>query len=63
MVVEVRAGVERLTDFPLSGRIVPERKAHGYREIIVAPYRIVYSVVGDDVRILRVWHGRRSMGP
>lgn len=62
MVAAVRDAVERLTEFPQSGRIAPERRAQGYREVIVAPYRVVYSVVGHDVRILRVWHGRRSMG-
>lgn len=62
MVTAVQDAVQRLTEFPQSGRIVPERLAQGYREVIVAPYRIVYSVVGTDVRILRVWHGRRSMG-
>lgn len=46
MVAAVREAVERLTEFPHSGRIVPERRAQGYREVIVAPYRIVYSVVG-----------------
>ncbi len=61
MVAAVRDAVERLTEFPQSGRTVPERQAQGYREVIVAAYRIVYAVVGGDVRILRVWHGRRSM--
>ena len=60
-VAKVRDAVERLADFPESGRVVPERRAQGYREIIVAPYRVVYSVVGRDVRVLRVWHARRSM--
>ena len=58
---KVRAIVDRLVDFPESGRIVPERRAQGYREIIVAPYRVVYSIATGDVRVLRVWHGRRSM--
>lgn len=62
VVAQVREAVARLTEFPESGRIVPERRAQGYREVIVAPYRVVYAVVGEDVRILRVWHGRRSMG-
>ena len=62
MVATLRDAVERPTEFPQSGRVVPERRAQGYREVIVAPYRIVYSVVGGDVRTLRVWHGRRSMG-
>lgn len=61
ILASVRNAVERLAEFPESGRVVPERRAQGYREVIVVPYRVVYSVVGGDVRILRVWHGRRSM--
>jgi toxin ParE1/3/4 len=36
--------VERLTSFPESGRIVPERNDPTIREVIVAPYRVVYRV-------------------
>jgi len=62
VVAKVLEAVARLADFPESDRIVPERRAQGYREVIVAPYRVVHAVVGGDIRILRVWHGRRSMG-
>lgn len=61
MVTAMWDAVERLTELPPSGCIVPERRARGHREIIVAPYRFVYSVLGGDVCTLRGWHGRRSM--
>ncbi len=57
----IREKVLRLQDHPLSGRIVPEMAELGYREVIVAPYRIVYEVQKNRVVILRVWHGKREM--
>jgi len=53
-------GVLRLREHPHSGRIVPELPA--FREVIVAPYRIIYDVQPTRVVILRVWHGRRAFG-
>jgi toxin ParE1/3/4 len=58
----IREKVLRLQDHPFSGRIVPELVELGYREVIVAPYRVVYEVQKKRVVILRVWHGRREMG-
>jgi toxin ParE1/3/4 len=48
--------VERLADFPESGRIVPELGARRIREVVFGAYRIVYSVK-DQIDILTV---RRS---
>ena len=57
----------RLTDFPLSGRIVPEFEDKNIREVIVYSYRIIYRVRVDVVTIAAVIHGRRiletSVGP
>lgn len=48
--------VERLADFPESGRVVPEVGGRRIREVIFGAYRIIYSV-RDQVDILTV---RRS---
>ena len=48
--------VERLADFPKSGRIVPEVGSPRIRELIFGAYRVIYSVK-DQVDILTV---RRS---
>lgn len=48
--------VERLADFPESGRIVPEVNLQRIREVIFGSYRVIYSVT-DQVDILTV---RRS---
>lgn len=58
---DLRKAVGRLADFPLSGRSVPEFPRTDLREMIVAPYRIVYAASNRDVVIVRVWHGRREI--
>ena len=53
--------VERLADFPESGRVVPEFDAPRLREVIQPPFRIVYRLDEDRVRIVRVWRSARLM--
>lgn len=46
-----------LATFPRRGRV----RSDGYRELtLVHPYILVYELTGDDVRILRIWHGAQS---
>ena len=54
--------VERLRDFPESGRIVPEFNDPAIREVIRKPCRIVYRVDSKMhiVEIARVWHAARE---
>jgi toxin ParE1/3/4 len=52
--------VERLADFPESGRIVPEFGIVHLREIIHPPFRIVYRL-DHGVRIVRVWRSERAL--
>ena len=49
LVQSVFHSVERLEDFPLSGRNVPELPHLDYREIILSPCRIFYKVTNDDI--------------
>ena len=55
--------VERLKEFPESGRIVPEFEDATIREIIRKPCRIVYRVRHDQklVEIVRIWHAARGI--
>lgn len=59
--LDVVAAVERLKDFPKSGRIVPELKDSGIREIVLGNYRIVYRLKKEVVEILTIYHGARIM--
>ena len=58
---EVVSQVERLADFPESGRIVPEFGVAHLREIIYPPFRIVYRFDDIRVRIVRVWRSERLL--
>ena len=52
--------VERLADFPESGRIVPEVGVRRIRELIFGAYRVIYSVK-DKVEILTVRRGSQLL--
>ena len=58
---EVVLQVERLADFPESGRVVPEFGIASLREIIHPPFRIVYRLDAGRVRIVRVWRSERLL--
>jgi toxin ParE1/3/4 len=53
--------VDRLEQFPLSGRLVPELGRNDLREIIHGSYRVVYRESRDTVTILRIVHSARDM--
>jgi toxin ParE1/3/4 len=55
------AAVERLTQFPESGRPVPEIDQPEIREIIEKPYRIIYRTGADSVEILTIRHSRQEL--
>ena len=49
--------LRRLERFPRSGRSIPEFPDLPHREVVVAPYRFFYRVVGRIVWVIGVWHG------
>lgn len=61
LVREIVSAVERLADFPMSGRIVPEFGIVQLREIILPPFRIVYRADKRAVRIVRVWRSEQAV--
>ena len=59
--IETRAAA--LDSTPARGRIVPELAHFGmrtWRELVVKPYRLVYRIEGDTVRVLAVIDARRD---
>ncbi len=54
--------VDRLSDFPRLGRMVPEAEQETIRELLYHNYRIIYRIKSDLVEILTVIHGRRDLG-
>jgi toxin ParE1/3/4 len=56
--------VSSLHSFPGRGRIVPELQDQGitqYRELIVAPWRIIYRVSEETVYVLSVLDSRQNV--
>jgi addiction module RelE/StbE family toxin len=58
---QVFKATDRLEDFPLSGRVVPEFGREDIREIIFGNYRIIYRVLTKEVEVLTVHHGAREI--
>jgi len=70
--IPIRAGVgERLVAemvgflgqlvVPESGRIVPEFDQPWLRELIRPPFRIVYRIDQQRLRVVRIWRSERLM--
>ncbi|MEW5693509.1 MAG: type II toxin-antitoxin system RelE/ParE family toxin [Candidatus Hydrogenedentota bacterium] len=52
---------ERIAEFPMAGRIVPEYQRDDLRERIFQSYRIVYRVKPEMVEIVAIVHGARLL--
>ncbi|MBI3892295.1 MAG: type II toxin-antitoxin system RelE/ParE family toxin [Candidatus Wallbacteria bacterium] len=63
VVDRVLSAVSRLTEFPESGRAVPEFRGSAYREMIAGSYRAIYRFDerSGRVLVLAVVHGRRQL--
>lgn len=62
-VLDVFYAVDRLIQFPKSGRVVPEINDPLVREVFLGSYRIIYRVHQGLVEILTVFHGSRLLDP
>ena len=49
-------------DFPASGRLVPEMSRPELRELIEAPYRVIYRVHPTAIEVVAILHGRQDLG-
>jgi toxin ParE1/3/4 len=57
----LKIAVDRLGDFPESGRVVPEISRPEIREVMRGNFRIIYRHREDRVEILTVFHGARLL--
>jgi len=55
----LRGSVQRLKEYPKSGRVVPELGRSDVREVIEGSYRVVYQVEESGVVILVVFESHR----
>ena len=53
--------IERLSEFPESGRVVPEFGIVNLREIICPPFRIVYRIDKSRIGIVRIIRSERLL--
>jgi len=54
---------QQIATFPLSGRAVPEYEIEQIREVIEAPYRIIYYIHQNQIDVLAVLHGAQNIFP
>lgn len=59
MAQRIDEAVRGLLDHPRIGR---SGQVEGTRELVISrtPYLIIYRLRGDDIELLRVWHGRQD---
>jgi len=61
LVAEIFKRIETLRNHPDMGRVVPEFAQQYLRELIHAPFRIVYRREAKVVRVVRVWRSERLL--
>ena len=61
LVASFVGAIERLGEFPESGRVVPEVNDETLRKGITGSYRIVYGVPDEEIVIVAVHHGARLL--
>jgi addiction module RelE/StbE family toxin len=52
---------DRLVQYPLMGRIVPELEIESVREVILGSYRIIYRIREGEIQVVTVHHGARLL--
>ena len=61
---EIRTKAGNLLSYPEKGRVVPELKAYGitsYRELIIPPWRLIYSVLKPKIIVISIFDSRRNI--
>lgn len=61
---KLRAAATALDQFPERGRVVPELQQQGvflYRELVIAPWRLIYRIEQENVYVLAVIDSRRNV--
>lgn len=52
--------VERLPDQPRLGQRVQPQARNEVRRIIVGHYEVRYEIIGEEIYVANVWHGRED---
>ena len=62
LIQAIRRRVRLLSQFPLSGRMIPEIGDPAFREVIVGQFRVLHHV-DDRIEILHVVDGHKLLDP
>ena len=52
---------QQISEFPLSGRKVPEYELDQIREVFSGPYRIIYHIMAEQIDVIAVIHGATNV--
>ena len=58
---KLRARARKITDAPMSGRVVPEFENNNIREVLLGNYRIVYLVQNGTILVITVFEGHKLL--
>ncbi|PID46484.1 MAG: plasmid stabilization protein [Proteobacteria bacterium] len=61
---KIKEAASNLNQFPERGRLIPELQMQGvllYRELVIAPWRLIYRTSGNEVLVLAVLDSRRNI--
>lgn len=58
---KLHARAKKITDTPMSGRVVPEFENNDIREVFLGNYRIVYLVQNETVLIITIFEGHKLL--
>lgn len=61
MIDRITRKSRQISEFPRSGRVVPEYVQDDLREVIEKPYRIIYRIFPDRIDIVAVVHGAQIL--
>lgn len=62
--LEIKKRAQSLYTFPERGRVVPELQEQGidqYRELVIAPWRVIYRISRNNVYVLSVLDSRQNV--
>jgi toxin ParE1/3/4 len=61
----IRAGIRTLVAHPRQGRAVPEYEDPAVRELIIAPFRVMYryNAERNHVDVIWIYHGSQLLPP
>jgi len=57
---KLRQSPKKLLSFPRMGQRLPRYHPREVRRFLIGNYELRYEIVGDDIYLLNLWHGRED---